>query len=61
MEGEVDTGAEAFTKTATPALVHITTEQGSQLLQVFQKELYVFAADPDRTALTEHVIRLKED
>lgn len=45
---------------AEPALDHLPAVQASQLSEVFQRVSKLFAANPGRTVLVEHVVRLKE-
>ncbi|KAK7939317.1 hypothetical protein WMY93_002643 [Mugilogobius chulae] len=57
---EEDTGAEELPKASEPVVAHLTTEQAEQLFKVFENVPSLFAANPGKTTLVEHVIRLKE-
>ncbi|CAL9707672.1 unnamed protein product [Knipowitschia caucasica] len=57
---EEDTGAEGLPQAAEPVLAHLTRVQAVQLLRVFDNVPSLFAANPGKTTLVEHVIRLKE-
>ncbi|KAK7893383.1 hypothetical protein WMY93_022535 [Mugilogobius chulae] len=62
-EAEEESPLTALNKTsdtAQPALDHLSAVQSSQLSEVFQRVSKLFAANPGKTILVEHVIRLKD-
>ena len=57
---EGEDGVEGLPTAAEPVVAHLTSEQVDQLLSVFKEVPSLFAARPGKTAVVEHVIRLKD-
>lgn len=60
VEEEEDPGVPVLMEDAEPRVAHLSANQAAELLKVFQDVPSLFAAKPGRTALIEHVIRLKD-
>lgn len=59
-EGEEESCLADLSQSAKPALDHLSAIQNSQLGQVFEKVSKLFAGNPGRMVLVEHIIRLKD-
>lgn len=60
IEGKEKTTLADLKKNSEPFFEHLTREHSSQLSQVLPKVPELFAANPEKTGLAEHVIHLKE-
>ncbi|XP_024136818.1 uncharacterized protein LOC112151925 [Oryzias melastigma] len=58
-EEEMDSDPEPLTQPTSPSLSHLSPEKTTQLLNSFYKVPSLFSAQPGRTTLVEHTIRLK--
>lgn len=59
-EGEEESSLANFNQPVEPALDHLSAIQTSQLSEVFRGVSKLFAANPGKTVLVEHIVRLKE-
>ncbi|KAJ0039408.1 hypothetical protein NL108_016223 [Boleophthalmus pectinirostris] len=60
VEEEEDPGVPVVSETSEPLIAHLSADQAADLLKVFRDMPSLFAAEPGRTTLMEHVIRLKD-
>ena len=59
-DGEEESTLAKLTQSAESALDHLSDVQSSQLSQVLQRVPMLFKANPGKTDLVEHVVRLKD-
>ncbi|KAK7922269.1 hypothetical protein WMY93_009171 [Mugilogobius chulae] len=60
VEEEEDPGVPVVTKASEPLVAHLSADQAADLLGVFKDMPSLFTAEPGKTTLIEHVIRLKD-
>lgn len=60
VEEEEDPGVPVVTKPSEPLVAHLSADQAADLRQIFREVPSLFAAEPGKTTLIEHVIRLKD-
>lgn len=60
VDEEEDPSVPVVTEASEPLVAHLSADQAAELRKVFQERSFLFTAKPGKSAVIEHVIRLKD-